>query len=75
MRRRANWATRTVAGCIKRYEYARYMFSNESPDIMQLCRQTLDRLGIPWRMPRRNALSVARRDAVARIDLFAGPKG
>jgi len=32
-----NWATRPVAGEIKRYEYPRYMFSNESADIMALC--------------------------------------
>ena len=70
----ANWATRLVAGEVKRYEYPRYMFSNESADIMRLCQETLDLLDIPWRMPRPNALSVARRDAVARLDVFIGPK-
>jgi hypothetical protein len=33
----ANWAIRPVAGQLKRYEYPRYMFSNESADIMGLC--------------------------------------
>jgi hypothetical protein len=70
----ANWATRTVGGQVKRYEYPRYMFSNESADIMRLCQWALDLLGVPWRMPRRNALSVARREAVARLDEFVGPK-
>ncbi|HEY3562875.1 MAG TPA: transcriptional regulator [Kribbella sp.] len=70
----ANWTTRTVAGHTKRYDYPRYMFSNESPDIMHLCQQALDQLGIPWRMPRPNALSVARSDAVATLDTFIGPK-
>ncbi|WP_427894216.1 transcriptional regulator [Kribbella sp. GL6] len=70
----ANWTTRTVAGHTKRYDYARYMFSHESPDIMHLCQQALDLLHIPWRMPRPNALSVARREAVARLDTFIGPK-
>jgi hypothetical protein len=70
----ANWTTRTVAGQRKRYEYPRYMFSNQSGDIMRLCQQALDLLDIPWRMPRPNALSVARRDAVARLDSFIGPK-
>jgi len=70
----ANWATRTVAGEVKRYEYPRYMFSNESADIMRICQWALDLLDIPWRMPRRNALSVARRNAVARLDQFIGPK-
>jgi hypothetical protein len=70
----ANWATRTVGGALKRYEYPRYMFANESTDIMRLCQWALDLLGVPWRMPRANALSVARRDAVARLDEFIGPK-
>ncbi|MER7250164.1 transcriptional regulator [Kribbella sp. NPDC000426] len=46
-----NWTTRTVRGEVKRYEYPRYMFSNESPDIMHLCQQSLNQLSIPWRMP------------------------
>jgi hypothetical protein len=33
----ANWTVRTVAGQPKRYEYPRYMFSNESVDIMRIC--------------------------------------
>lgn len=70
----ANWATRPVAGQLKRYEYPRYMFSNESADIMKLCQWALDLVGIPWRMPRRNALSVARKEGVAALDLFVGPK-
>ncbi|MBB6568769.1 transcriptional regulator [Kribbella sandramycini] len=70
----ANWTSRTAGGVTKRYEYPRYQFSNESADIMRLCQQALDQLGIPWRMPRRNALSVARREGVARLDEFVGPK-
>ncbi|TDW76036.1 transcriptional regulator [Kribbella pratensis] len=70
----ANWTARTVRGEVKRYEYPRYMFANESPDIMHLCQRSLDLLAIPWRMPRPNALSVARREAVAQLDTFIGPK-
>jgi len=69
-----NWATRPVAGRTKRYEYPRYMFSNESADIMRICQEALDLLGITWRMPRRNALSVARRPAVLALDQHVGPK-
>ena len=58
----------------KTYIYPRYNFSNESADIMMLCQESLDRLGISWRMCRRNMLSVARREAVARLDEFVGPK-
>jgi hypothetical protein len=56
------------------YEYPRYMFTNESRDILGLCGQTLDQLGVSWRFSRRNTISVARREAVARLDEFVGPK-
>jgi hypothetical protein len=56
------------------YEYPRYMFVNESKDILDLCGETLDQLGVNWRFSRRNAISVARRNAVARLDEFVGPK-
>lgn len=56
------------------YEYPRYLFTNESRDILRLCGQTLDQLGVAWRFSRRNAISVARREAVARLDEFVGPK-
>ena len=56
------------------YEYPRYIFINESADILRLCGETLDRLGVAWRFSRRNAISVARREAVARLDESVGPK-
>ena len=56
------------------YEYARHIFTNESRDILWLCGETLDQLGVAWRFSRRNAISVARREAVARLDEFVGPK-
>jgi hypothetical protein len=56
------------------YEYPRYQFSNESGDILRLCGEALDRLGVLWRFSRRNSISVARREAVARLDEFVGPK-
>ncbi|MGK5741812.1 transcriptional regulator [Micromonospora sp. URMC 103] len=62
----------TVRG--KEYVYPRYMFVNESADIMGLCQWALDLLGIAWRMNRRNSLSVARRGAVAALDRHVGPK-
>ncbi|MEU7933960.1 terminase gpP N-terminus-related DNA-binding protein [Micromonospora echinofusca] len=62
----------TVRG--KEYVYPRYMFSNESTDIMGLCQWALDLLGVAWRMTRRNCLSVARREAVAVLDRHVGPK-
>jgi hypothetical protein len=56
------------------YEYPRYMFTNESADILRLCGETLDQLGVAWRFSRRNTISVARREAVARLDVYVGPK-
>jgi hypothetical protein len=56
------------------YEYPRYLFTNESKDILRLCGETLDQLEVAWRFSRRNAISVARREAVARLDEFVGPK-
>jgi hypothetical protein len=56
------------------YEYPRYLFVNESADILRLCGQTLDRLGVEWRYSKPNTISVAKRDAVARLDEFVGPK-
>jgi hypothetical protein len=56
------------------YEYPRYLFSNKSKDILRLCGETLDQLGVAWRFSRPHVISVARRDAVARLDEFVGPK-
>jgi hypothetical protein len=63
-----------VAGELKRYEYPRYMFSNKSTDILDLCCAALDRLGIAHRRPRRDTVSVARGEAVAALDRWVGSK-
>ena len=69
-----NWTTRMVAGVKKRYEYPRYHFTNESGDIRDLFTDTLDALGIEWRYNDRNTISIARRESVAALDAFVGPK-
>lgn len=65
------------------YEYPRYQFVNTSTDIIDLLTGALDRLDIAWKShirrkePRyRDAtvVSISRRDAVARMDSFVGPK-
>jgi hypothetical protein len=56
------------------YEYPRYLFSNKSSDILGLCGQALDRLEVRWRFARWDVISVAKRQAVARLDEFVGPK-
>jgi hypothetical protein len=62
----------TVRG--RSYAYPRYLFANESADILGLCGWGLDLLGVAWRANRRNCLSVARREAVAELDRWVGPK-
>jgi hypothetical protein len=70
-----NWTTRPIKGGeIRRYEYIRYMFSNEFEDIIGILTAALDQLGIPWRRPRRNVVAVSRKDGVAALDRFVGPK-
>jgi hypothetical protein len=69
-----NWATRTVAGRRKRYEYPRWQFVNESPAIMRWCGEALDQVEIPWRQTTRRTLSVSTRAGVARLDELIGPK-
>jgi hypothetical protein len=56
------------------YAYPRYLFVNQSKDIRALCGEVLEALGVSWRYSKPNTISVARRDAVARLDEFVGPK-
>jgi hypothetical protein len=58
----------------KDYQYPRYQFSNRSDDIRRLFTDTCDFLGIDWRQWTRYHISVARRDSVAALDRFVGPK-
>ncbi|HET7690427.1 MAG TPA: transcriptional regulator [Nocardioidaceae bacterium] len=65
-----NWARRGE----RRHEYGRWMFTNNSSDIMTWCQEALDLIGVHWTMPRWNCLSVARRADVALLDEIIGPK-
>jgi hypothetical protein len=67
-----NRATRMVAGEMKRYEYPRWQFVNESGDIMRWCGEALDIVGVAWRQSNRRTLSVSRRDDVARLTALIG---
>ena len=70
----ANWATRTVAGKRKRYDYARWQFVNASEDILGLCTWALDLVGVDWRRSAPRVVSVSRRGSVAELDRLIGPK-
>lgn len=58
----------------KAYEYSRYHFTNASADIRELFCASCDALGIAWRRMNARNISVARREAVAALDEFVGPK-
>jgi hypothetical protein len=70
----ANWATRTVAGEQRRYEYPRWQFTNHSQDIHDLCCAALDLVGVAWRRSSWKTISVSRRSDVARLDALIGDK-
>lgn len=72
--RSTNRVRHTLKNGDRWYEYSRYFFTNESTDIMRLFTDSLDLLGIAWKQSNRNNISVARREAVARLDEFVGPK-
>ena len=69
-----NWATRQVAGELRRYDYPRWQFVNRSEQILTWCEQALDLVDVPWRRSNRWTVSVSRRDAVARLDDLVGLK-
>jgi hypothetical protein len=69
-----NRVRRPVSGADRWYEYPRYLFVNRSGDIHRLCGEALDRLGVAWRFSKPTTISVARREAVATLDEFVGPK-
>jgi hypothetical protein len=69
-----NWASRTVGGVNKRYDYPRWEFVNHSEDILALCGWALDLAGVAWRRPRPTAIAVSRRSDVQRLDELIGLK-
>jgi hypothetical protein len=69
-----NRVRRVRAGQERWYEYPRYLFSNKSRDILGLCGAALDRIEVEWRFARPDVISVAKKESVARLDEFVGPK-
>ncbi len=62
----------TVRG--KSYEYPRYAFSNASDDIRRIFCDACELVGVEWRRMNARNISVARRESVALLDGFVGPK-
>lgn len=72
--RAINTIHRSLPSGTRTYAYPRYFFSNMSDDIRGIFTDALDLLNISWRQNRFNSISVARREAVAALDEFVGPK-
>ncbi|WP_328601320.1 hypothetical protein [Actinomadura physcomitrii] len=72
--RSMNRVRRPLKGGDRWYEYPRYNFTNVSLDIQRLFTDALDRLGIPWTQMNAENISIAKREAVARLDEFVGAK-
>ncbi len=56
------------------YEYPRYLFTNKSTDIRAIYLEACARVGVDARPNNRWSISVARREAVERLDKIVGPK-
>jgi hypothetical protein len=56
------------------YQYSRYCFDNKSRDIMRIFCEHLELLGVAWTLTRPDQAQVARRESVALLDSFVGPK-
>jgi hypothetical protein len=72
--RHINEVTRKLRSGPKRYRYPRYMFTNASTDIMCIFTDALDTLGVRWTQTTARDISIARREDVAFLDTFVGPK-
>ncbi len=64
----------TIRHTQKTYSSPRYNFSNRSADIRRIFCDACDLVGVEWRVMNAFNISVARRDSVARLDEFIGPK-
>ena len=69
-----NWTQKMVAGVMKRYDYPRWQFTNNSVEIRTWCCEALDMIGVPWRQSNWKTISVSTRAGVARLDELIGPK-
>jgi hypothetical protein len=72
--RSINRIRRWHGGNVHTYEYVRYFFVNASVDIRELFSATCSRVGVRWRRMTERTISIARRDSVAFLDTFIGPK-
>ena len=64
----------TIRHAKKTYVYPRYLFSNRSEDIKRIFCGACDQLGIEWSVMNAKDISIARRESIALMDEFVGPK-
>jgi len=69
-----NWTQKTIGGRLKRYDYPRWQFTNNSVEIRAWCCEALDLIEVPWRQSNWKTISVSTRAGVARLDELIGPK-
>ncbi|MBI2782106.1 MAG: transcriptional regulator [Chloroflexi bacterium] len=72
--RSINRVRRPTRDGIKEYQYARYYFTNASPEIRGLFASACDLVDVDWRVMTERVISVARRSSVEALDAFIGPK-
>ena len=66
--------TELPSGCIGKYEYPRWFFSNRSADIRALFCATCERVGVHWTQSNHRNISISHRRSVALLDEHVGPK-
>lgn len=59
---------------VRYYSYPRYMFTNNSDDIRRLFTDACDLLDVRWTQTNRFMVAVSRKQDVAFLDTFIGPK-
>jgi hypothetical protein len=69
-----NRIKRPLKAGVKDFEYPRYFFTNHSDDIRRLFAWACGLIGVECRPNNRWNLSVAKRESVAILDSFIGPK-
>ena len=69
-----NPVTRRWANQERHYSYPRYEFSNASDDIRLLFTEACERIGVRWTRLTARRVAISRREDVALLDTFIGPK-
>jgi hypothetical protein len=69
------FSVKLPSGRVGRYACPRYFFTNYSADIRRIFCDHCDLLGIRWSQSNSRNISISRRDSVALLDAFVGPKG